>query len=104
VSLVRPTAKLIEHQPVGHVIRFIADTTEPADETIELSLLHAGYERWCTDTGSSPIDATTFETELDRLREMPEVGGRITKTGTRYRGLRLMSGGRRQAARKRAKP
>lgn len=80
---------VIEHQPVGQIIQFVAERTVPAKGGIELSALHAGYVAWCCDVGARAVDCETFERELDRIRAMPEVGERVSKFGTRYIGIVL---------------
>lgn len=80
---------LLEHQPVGQIIRFVAERTEPAKGGTELAALHAGYVAWCEGTGASAVDCDMFERELDRIRAMPEVGERVSKFGTRYIGIAL---------------
>lgn len=80
---------LIEHAPVGQIMRYISSETAPTSGGIELTALHADYVRWCRSSKVSPMDMATFEAELDRLRELPEVGKHVTKFGSRYIGIGL---------------
>lgn len=84
-----PDVRLIEHLPVGQLMRYISSETAPATGGIELLALHTDYVRWCAATKVAAMDLATFEAELDRLRELPEVGKHLTKFGTRYIGLGL---------------
>ena len=52
-----------------------------------LSELHRDYDRWCVARDLPRCDARAFGTAFDRLRDMPELSGKIRKFGTRYYGV-----------------
>ena len=87
----RAGATVIE-QEIGRVVQFMADRTEPtADPTaITIDELHADYEVWCLTSGLQPLSRQGFADEFDRVREVPQLEGKIRKFGSRYYGIRLV--------------
>jgi hypothetical protein len=57
---------------------------------IDVGELHADYEAWCLGKGFAALASTAFAEEFDRLRERPEVAGKIRKFASRYYGIRLI--------------
>jgi hypothetical protein len=49
--------------------------------------LHRDFDAWCL--AEPRCDATSLARAFDRLREMPELRGKIRKFGTRYYGVKL---------------
>ena len=77
----------------GRVVEWIANRTEPAldDAGITLETLFADYEVWCFTTDERALSRDAFAEELDQLRAVPELAGKIRKTGNRYYGIRLLA-------------
>jgi len=75
----------------GSVLNWVAERGIPTSDTTAITVeeLHSDYEMWCQSNGvkASPLGA--FAVEFDRVRELPELGGRIRKFGTRYYGIML---------------
>ena len=78
----------------GDIVPFMADRTEPTADPAAISIdeLHADYEQWCRANAWQPHSRQTFTTEFDRLRELPQLDGKIRKFGSRYYGIRLADG------------
>ena len=68
---------------------------------VTIDELYADYERWCglSALRALPIDA--FADAFDRLRELPQLAGKIRKFGRRHYGVRLVSNVAKLPARKR---
>ena len=49
--------------------------------------LHRDYDRWCVVHDLPRCDTNAFARVFDRLRNMPELSGKIRKFGTRYYGV-----------------
>jgi len=77
----------------GRVVKWMADRTEPTGDTtaVPLEHLHADYEVWCIGKGMSAAKCDAFAQEFDRVREVPELAGKIRKFGSRYYGIRLVA-------------
>jgi hypothetical protein len=75
----------------GSVVDFIAEGTTPAPETTATGAgeLHGAYARWCGRRTARPLVIDEFVAEFDRLRELPELRGKIRKFGSRYFGIAL---------------
>src|SRR5262249_37574864 len=76
----------------GRVLDWMDDRAIPTENgtVTTLEVLHADYEVWC---GSRELKAMTLEEfaeTFDRMREMPEVAGNITKSGQQYYGIKLV--------------
>ena len=76
----------------GDIVPFMADRTEPTADPAAISIdqLHADYELWCRANAVQPHSRETFTTEFDRVRELPQLEGKIRKFGNRYYGIRLV--------------
>ena len=87
----RTDATIIEPE-TGQVVHFMADRTEPTGDPAAISIeeLHADYERWCRANALQSRSRDAFTTEFDRVRELPQLEGKIRKFGSRYYGIRLI--------------
>jgi hypothetical protein len=76
-------------EEVGHVVQYMADRTEPTTQPAALGVeeLHADYEVWCLTRSLRALSLETFVDEFDRVRESPQLAGKIKKFGTRYFGI-----------------
>ena len=85
-------ALVVEHQTVGNLMLYFTERTELTAGThaIDVRELHADYEAWCLGKGFAALASAAFAEEFDRLRERPEVAGKIRKFASRYYGLRLV--------------
>jgi phage/plasmid-associated DNA primase len=70
-------AKAIFEQHVDVVRFWIADATEPAEETTMASALYNSYKLWCNANGAKPLGARAFYE-------------RVQKAGYRYKAVRGM--------------
>ena len=70
----------------------MADRTEPTGDTSAITIgeLHADYEVWCFGKGLRAIRTDDFASDFDRVREVPQLTGKIRKFGSRYYGIRLV--------------
>lgn len=77
---------------IGEIVSFMADRTEPTADTTAISIeeLHGDYELWCRANLLQAHSREAFSTEFDRVRELPQLEGKIRKFGNRYYGVRLM--------------
>jgi hypothetical protein len=77
----------------GRVVKWMADRTEPTGDTSAITLddLHADYEVWCVGKNMGAAKCDAFGEEFDRVREVPELAGKIRKFGSRYYGIRLVA-------------
>lgn len=77
----------------GRVVNWMADRTEPTGDTSAITMdeLHADYEVWCLGKGLRGTARDDFANEFDRVREVPQLTGKIRKFGTRYYGIRLVT-------------
>jgi hypothetical protein len=85
---------LLIEPATGDIVPFMADRTEPTADTAAISIeeLHADYELWCHANGLRPHPRETFTIEFDRVRELPQLDGKIRRFGNRYYGIRLTAG------------
>jgi len=76
----------------GRVVKWMADRTEPTEDTSAITIdeLHSDYEVWCFGKGARAAALDGFATEFDRVREVPQLAGRIRKFGSRYYGIGLV--------------
>ena len=90
-ALRRADATVID-QETGRVVQFMADRTEPTADPAAITIdeLHADYEVWCLTSGLQPVSRQRFADEFDRVREVPQLEGKIRKFGSRYYGIRLV--------------
>jgi hypothetical protein len=79
-------------EEVGDVVRYIADRTEPraAGGALGANELCADYRAWCVSNRLQPMSDEQFLREFDRLRETPQLAGKIRKFGSRYFGIGLV--------------
>jgi hypothetical protein len=77
--------------PAGQVAQWLGDRTEPASaqRAVSLDELYGDYLAWCESRSLRAGAIDTFERELDDVRALPSLAGRIRKFGRRYYGLRL---------------
>jgi hypothetical protein len=70
----------------------MADRTEPTNSPAGLGAdeLHADYEAWCMAAGRRVLSQEEFLDEFDRVRQSPQLAGRIKKFGARYFGIALL--------------
>lgn len=87
-ELVPAVARLGEQ---GRVVTWMSERTEPTVSTsaIALDALHADYEVWCMGKSVVAAPLEVFGDEFDRVRDVPELAGKIRKFGSRYYGIRL---------------
>lgn len=78
----------------GDIVPFMADRTEPTADTAAISVedLHTDYQLWCRANALRPHPVAAFASEFDRVRELPQLDGKIRKIGHRYYGIRLVAG------------
>jgi hypothetical protein len=76
----------------GQVVHYMAERTEPTSDPAAISIdeLHGDYELWCRRNDLRPPSRETFAAEFDRVRDMPELEGKIRKFGNRYYGICLV--------------
>lgn len=78
---------------LGRVVKWMADRTEPTGDTAAITIneLHTDYEVWCFGQGLRAAALDDFANEFDRVREVPQLTGKIRKFGTRYYGIGLVT-------------
>jgi hypothetical protein len=76
----------------GQVLDWMPDRTIPTEDgtSTTLEVLHADYEVWCCVRELKAVTVEEFAETFDRMREIPEVAGNITKRGNRYYGIKLV--------------
>ena len=77
---------------IGRVVQYMADRTEPTSQASALGVdqLHADYEVWCMSKNLRALSVEDFVDEFDRVRESPQLTGKIKKFGARYFGIAFM--------------
>jgi hypothetical protein len=87
----RTDAMVIETE-LGQVVPFMAERTEPTTGPSAISIddLHADYELWCRMNALRALSREAFTGEFDRVRELPQLEGKIRKFGNRYYGIQLL--------------
>ena len=85
-------ALTIEHK-AGHVVEWMAARAVPAPDAsaVSIEVLHADYQGWSGENRLPAMSVQAFSNEFDRLRDMPELAGKIRKFGSRYYGIRLVT-------------
>jgi hypothetical protein len=70
----------------------MAERTEPTADPAAISIedLHADYHAWCLASALRSLSLEAFGNEFDRVRELPQLEGKIRKFGSRYYGIRLV--------------
>ena len=78
---------------LGRVVEWMADRTEPTGDTSATTVneLFADYEMWCLGERLRATALDAFASEFDRVREVPQLAGKIRKFGNRYYGIRLVT-------------
>jgi hypothetical protein len=73
------------------VLTWFAERAAPttAEHAIGIDELHRDYAAWCR---SMPLPTARFQADLDRVRELPELAGKVRKFGDRYYGITLVGG------------
>jgi hypothetical protein len=74
------------------VVEWIAERAVPTADASALPLedLHADFQLWSEENSVPWMTVEVFADAFDRVREMPELAGKIRKFGNRYYGLRLV--------------
>jgi len=77
----------------GHVVEWIAARAVPAPDAsaVPIEVLHADYQLWSAENRLPAMSVHAFGEEFDRVRDMPELAGKIRKFGSRYYGIRLVT-------------
>ncbi len=76
----------------GHVVSWIAERAVPmgGNSAIAIEELHADYTLWCAENELRAGSIALFEEEFDRVRDLPDLAGKIRKFGDRYYGVGLV--------------
>lgn len=74
------------------LILWIVERAAPigGNRAVGVADLHADYASWCAGKGMTPEDLDAFERAFDRVRQLPELSGKIRKFGGRYYGIALI--------------
>jgi hypothetical protein len=88
----RPQPALTFAQKAEHVVEWMAARATPAPDAsaVAVEALHGDYQDWASQIGRPQMTVRLFRNEFDRVREMPELAGKIRKFGDRYYGIRLV--------------
>lgn len=80
---------------IGRVANWLADRTEPSSDSGAISIreLYGDYAAWCLSKDLQARGLDAFADEFDRVREAPQLAGKIRKFGERYYGIRLVTAG-----------
>lgn len=91
-SVVRRDGAAVIEQETGRVVQFIGLRTEPTASPAAISIddLYRDYEVWCLGGGMRALSTEAFTAEFDRVRELPDLAGKIRKFGNPYYGIRLL--------------
>lgn len=75
----------------GRVITWMAEHARPTADATSVSIdeLWNDYTGWCAANDLPATTAKKFANEFDRVREMPELAGKIRKFGNRYYGISM---------------
>jgi hypothetical protein len=92
----RPVAGLVTDRLDDRVAEWMSARATPRSDGGATSLgdLLQDFDAWCRAEQLSGCETAAFAAAFDRLREMPELAGKIRKFGTRYYGI-AVRGGRR---------
>lgn len=76
----------------GSPVAWLAERAVPSDEAAAISIdeLHADYHAWCASKRLAALGCEAFAEDFDRVREVPELAGKIRKFGSRYFGIALV--------------
>jgi hypothetical protein len=91
----RPKPALAVEDKAARVVEWMAARAVPTADASAVSVeaLHADYQSWSTQRGMVTMTLEVFADTFDRVREMPELAGKIRKFGNRYYGIRLVTHG-----------
>jgi hypothetical protein len=90
----RPVAGLVTDRLEDRVAEWMSARAMPRSDggATSLSNLYQAFEAWCATEQLPGCEVTAFARAFDRLREMPELNGKIRKFGTRYYGIAVRGG------------
>jgi hypothetical protein len=73
----------------GRVVHYMAERTEPTSHPTAIGVeeLFADYQVWCLSKSLQALSCEEFVEEFDRVRESPQLAGKIKKFGSRYFGI-----------------
>lgn len=79
---------------VGRVVHYMADRTEPTANPTAVGVeeLYDDYQVWCLKKALRPLSQQEFIDEFDRVRQSPQLAGKIKKFGARYFGIAFVDG------------
>ena len=88
----RPADVALAEPEIGSVVTWIAERAAPASDNTAIGIeeLHSDYVFWCREGALQAAPMLPFEAELDRVRNLPELAGKIRKFGDRYYGIALV--------------
>jgi len=88
----RPAAALSLHLDEGRVVAWMAERATPSPDAgaVTIEELHDDFQVWCVTYALRGLRVSDFAEEFDRVREMPELAGKIRKFGNRYYGMTLV--------------
>jgi hypothetical protein len=74
---------------IGRVVHYMADRTQPTTRPAAIGVdeIYGDYEVWCLSKALRPLSQQEFVDEFDRVRESPQLAGKIKKFGLRYFGI-----------------
>jgi hypothetical protein len=77
----------------GRVVQYMAERTEPTSTptAVGVEQLYSDYEVWCLSNTQRPVSQQEFIDEFDRVRQSPQLAGKIKKFGTRYFGIAFVA-------------
>lgn len=88
----RPGAALSLMKDEGRVVAWMAERATPSPDAAAVTMqeLHDDYQIWCVRNALRTLSVSDFAEEFDRVRDMPELAGKIRKFGNRYYGMALV--------------
>ena len=90
----RPVAGLVTDRLDDRVAEWMSARAMPRSDggATSLSNLHRDFDAWCGAQQLPSCEVSAFAQAFDRLREMPELNGKIRKFGSRYYGIAVRGG------------
>lgn len=90
----RPVAGLVTDRVEDRVAEWMSARATPRSDggATSLSDLHRDFDAWCGTQHLPSCEVPAFAQAFDRLREMPELNGKIRKFGSRYYGIAVRGG------------
>jgi hypothetical protein len=84
-----PQAVASTRDETGEVLSWIAERAVPTNDNraIGIDELHRDYVEW---SPSKSMPVAHFQREFDRVRDLPDLAGKIRKFGDRYYGIALL--------------